>query len=58
MVELERYSAEDEIVRALIDRKARIIRARARVEEVVKISRVTAASPTRSPLIKKSKIIY
>jgi CelD/BcsL family acetyltransferase involved in cellulose biosynthesis len=59
VAELERYSAEDDVVRNLIDRKARVFRSRARVEEVGKISRVTAASPIKqSTLIKRSKIIY
>lgn len=31
LVELERYSAEDEVVRNLIDRRPRVLRARARV---------------------------
>lgn len=33
MINLERYSEEDDIVRNLIDRKARVLKARAKVED-------------------------
>ena len=63
VINLERYSQEDEIVRNLIDRRNRVIRAQSRVDEVSKINFTRATltstgygsgySPAR-----KSKVVY
>lgn len=54
LVGLERYSAEDETVRGMIDRRPRVQRAKGRVEETVGMSRTTLGSRT----VRKSKPIY
>lgn len=41
LAELERYSSEDETVRQLIDRRPRVLRAKARVDETVSLTRTT-----------------
>ena len=33
MINLEKYSEEDDVVRNLIDRKARVVKARAKIED-------------------------
>lgn len=52
---MEKYSEEDEIVRNLIDRKARTLKARAKIEEAsLMITRSTAYEGSG----RKSKLIY
>jgi hypothetical protein len=58
VAELERYSAEDDTVRTLINREPRVKRAKARVEELTVLSRTRTTSPPKSRLIRKSKIVY
>jgi hypothetical protein len=63
VINLERYSQEDEIVRNLIDRRNRVIRAQNRVDEVSKLNftRATLSSTGYasgySP-VRKSKLAY
>lgn len=63
VLNLERYSQEDEIVRNLIDRRNRVIRAQSRVDEVSKLSYTRATLTSTgyasgySP-VRKSKVVY
>lgn len=52
---MEKYSEEDEIVRNLIDRKARVLKARSKIEEAsLMITRSTGYEGSG----RKSKLIY
>ena len=53
---MEKYSEEDDIVRNLIDRKARVVKARAKVEEAgVHLTRTTSYVEGSG---RKSKLMY
>ena len=55
VINLEKYSEEDDVVRNLIDRKVRVVRARAKIEEAGTLY-------TRSTVYegsgRKSKLMY
>ena len=56
VVNLEKYSEEDDIVRNLIDRKGRVVKARARVEQAgVHFTRTTGYVDNSG---RKSKLMY
>ena len=56
---LQNFSAEDEEVRRLIDRKGNVQRMRNRVEETgVLLNRTTATTATDRSPFKRSKIVY
>jgi len=56
VINLERYSEEDDIVRNLIDRKGRVLKARAKVEDAgVMLTRTMVYSDGSA---RKSKINY
>jgi hypothetical protein len=54
VINLEKYSEEDDIVRNLIDRKPRVLRARARIEEagahLMKTTYIESGSARKSKL--------
>ena len=60
VIQLERFSEEDEEVRRLIDRKPHVQRVKSRVEEtgiLLNRTSVSTAIDTRSPF-KRSKMAY
>jgi hypothetical protein len=57
VINLERYSEEDDIVRNLIDRKGRVLRARARIEEAGSML-IKTTTYVESGSGRKSKINY
>ena len=56
VVNLEKYSEEDDVVRNLIDRKTRVIKARTRIEEVGNQTMTRATVYEGSG--RKSKLMY
>jgi hypothetical protein len=55
VVHLEKYSEEDDIVRNLIDRKTRVLKARSKIEEAgVMMTRTTVYEGSG----RKSKLMY
>lgn len=55
MINLEKYSEEDDIVRNLIDRKARVLKARNRVDEAGSLLSRTSHHEGSG---RKSKLMY
>ena len=57
MINLEKYSEEDDLVRNLIDRKTRVIKARAKIEDAgAMMTRTTLYAVEGSG--RKSKLMY